>query len=113
MPEPNPNDNILDNQIELPAGGDSSGAVVVDSPLSVSVLEDDMADVPERIHEQALSRLSAAGAQGHEHFVQFSKILDLSYENDRKKVSLTESLGVREVTSKSGQLGMPIAAGTA
>ena len=65
--------------------------------------------VPAEIHEQTLSRMSAAGAQGHEHFVQFSKILDLSYEADRKMVSLVESLGVREVTSKSGQVGMPLA----
>lgn len=70
-----------------------------------------MADVPASVHEQALSRLSSAGASAHEHFVQFGKILDLSYEADRKMVSLTEALGVREVTSKSGQMGIPIAAG--
>ena len=69
-----------------------------------------MSDVPRNIHEQALSRLSAAGAQSHEHFVQFGKILDLAYEGDRKMVSLVESLGVRETTSKSGQIGIPMAA---
>ncbi len=67
-------------------------------------------DVPERIHEQALGRLSSAGAMAHEHFVQFGKILDLAYEGDRKMVSLVESLGVREVTSRSGQIGIPMAA---
>ena len=85
---------------------DSDG--VVEAP-SITIGDDEMADVPSNIHEQMLGRLSAAGAQGHEHFVQFSKILDLSYEADRKMVSLVESLGVREVTSKSGQIGMPLA----
>ena len=70
-----------------------------------------MADVPTNVHEQALSRLSAAGASAHEHFVQFGKILDLSYEADRKMVSLVESLGVREVTSQAGQKGIPGSAG--
>ena len=70
-------------------------------------------DVPPSIHEQALSRLSGAGAQAYEHFVQFNKILDLNYEADRKMVSLVQSLGVREVTSQSGQTGIPLAGGTA
>ncbi len=39
----------------------------------------------------------------------YSKILDYAYEADRKMVSLVESLGVRESTSKSGQIGIPIA----
>lgn len=70
-------------------------------------------DVPASIHEQCLSRLSGAGTLAHENFVQFSHILDLSYEADRKMVSLVESLGVREVTSKSGQAGIPLAGGAA
>lgn len=69
-----------------------------------------MADVPASVHEQTLSRLSSAGALAHENFVQFSHILDLKYETDRHMVSLVESLGVREVTSQSGQLGIPNAA---
>lgn len=70
-----------------------------------------MADVPANIHEQNLTRLSSAGASAHEHFINYAKILDLEYEADRKMVSLVESLGVREVTSKSGHLGVPIAGG--
>lgn len=70
-----------------------------------------MADVPVSIHEQSLSRISQAGTSAHEHFVQFGKILDLAYEADRKMVSLVESLGVREVTSASGQKGIPGAVG--
>jgi len=70
-------------------------------------------DVPTNIHSQALSRLSSAGASAHEHFVQFGKILDLNYEADRKMVSLTEALGVREVTSQSGHTGVPLAGGVA
>jgi hypothetical protein len=69
-----------------------------------------LADVPANIHQQCLSRLSSAGATAHEHFVTFNKILDLNYEADRKMVSLTQALGVREVTSQSGQLGIPNAA---
>lgn len=69
-----------------------------------------MADVPANIHEQMLGRLSSTGASAHEHFVQFGKILDYSYEQDRKMVSLVESLGVREVTSKAGQAGIPASA---
>lgn len=68
-----------------------------------------MADVPANVHEQALGRLSSAGALAHEHFVMFGKVLDYAYEADRKMVSLVESLGVRETTSKSGQIGIPIA----
>lgn len=67
-------------------------------------------DVPANIHEQSLSRLSSVGAQAHEHFQQFNKILDLQYVRERNMVSLVESLGVREVTSQSGQLGIPNAA---
>jgi hypothetical protein len=70
-------------------------------------------DIPDGIQQQCLSRLSGAGTLAHENFVQFSHILDLSYESDRKMVSLVESLGVREVTSKSGQAGIPLAGGAA
>ena len=70
-----------------------------------------MADVPQNIHEQSLSRLSSVGAMAHEHFASFNKILDLNYEIDRKVVSLVQSLGVREVTSQSGQTGVPLAGG--
>jgi hypothetical protein len=70
-----------------------------------------MADVPVSLHEQALARLSGSGAAANEHFVQFGKVLDLSYEMDRKSVSLVQSLGVREVTSQSGQKGIPGSAG--
>lgn len=63
--------------------------------------------IPEALTDQNLGRLASAGLQAHEHFVQFGKILDLSYEQDRKMVSLVESLGVREVTSASAQAGVP------
>ena len=66
--------------------------------------------VPSNLDQQNIARLASAGASAHEHFVQFGKILDLSYEADRKMVSLVEALGVREVTSKSGQVGIPKAA---
>lgn len=97
MPEPNPNDDVLDNVIEIPSSDSDDG-------------DDEMPAVPDALHEQNLGRLAGAGAQAHEHFVQFGKILDLSYEQDRKMVSLVESLGVREVTSQSGQMGIPNAA---
>jgi hypothetical protein len=70
-------------------------------------------DVPTGIQQQALARLSSAGTQAHEHFVTFGKILDLSFEIDRKVVSLPASLGVREVTSQAGQTGIPLAGGIA
>lgn len=81
--------------------------IVATTPTGESQME--VADVPLNVHSQALSRLSSAGASAHEHFIQFSKVLDLSYEQDRKMVSLVESLGVREVTSHAGQQGIPIA----
>lgn len=71
-----------------------------------------VASVPAEIHEQSLARLSAAGTIHAEHVTTYSKVLDLSYEMDRKMVSLVQSLGVREVTSQSGQLGIPNAAQT-
>ena len=63
------------------------------------------------IFESGRGRLLSAGASAHEHFVNYGKILDYAYEADRKMVSLVESLGVRESTSKSGHLGVPIAGG--
>jgi hypothetical protein len=72
-----------------------------------------MADVPVSIHEQSLGRLSAAGTIHAEHVTTYSKVLDLSYEMDRKMVSLVQALGVREVTSQSGQTGIPLAGGVA
>jgi hypothetical protein len=65
--------------------------------------------VRSEIYEQNRGRLLSAGASAHEHFVNYGKILDYAYEADRKMVSLVESLGVRESTSRSGQLGVPIA----
>lgn len=97
---PDPNDGILDNVVDIPTDNSSSSSEG-DSTMATQV--------PSALHEQNLGRLASAGASAHEHFVQFGKILDLSYEQDRKMVSLTESLGVREVTSKSGQLGVPFA----
>jgi hypothetical protein len=67
------------------------------------------ATIPVEVHEQALTRLSFAGAIHGEHVVIFSKILDLNYETDRKRIDLVQATGVREVTSRSGQLGIPIA----
>ena len=69
-----------------------------------------MATLMDAIAEQNGGRLLSAGVSAHEHFVQFGKILDLAYESDRKMVSLVESLGVREATSKSGHEGIPGAA---
>ena len=65
--------------------------------------------VEEQVHQQNLTRIGASGAQAHEHFVTFSKVLDYSYEQGRKLTSLVESLGVREVTSQSGHEGIPVA----
>ena len=88
---------------ELPDGG-------------ATTKEDDMAegqDVPEKLHQTTLSRLDGVAVLHHEHVNIFSKILDLNYEMDRKIVSLAQSLGVREVTSQSGQTGIPLAGGVA
>lgn len=76
-----------------------------------SMSTDGSVTVPSNLDQQNLARIASAGASAHEHFVQFGKILDLAYEADRKMVSLVEALGVRESTSKSGHLGIPIAGG--
>lgn len=65
--------------------------------------------IPAEFHEQCLARLHSAGTIHGEHVVTFSKILDLNYETDRKRIDLVQATGVREVTSRSGQLGIPIA----
>ena len=65
--------------------------------------------VPKNLDQQNVARIASAGATAHEHFVMYGKILDYAYESDRKMVSLVESLGVRETTSKSGQIGIPMA----
>lgn len=102
MPDPDPSDGVLDNVVEVPTGSpDTENDEMGDTST---------AEVPAAIQQQNLGRLAGAGVQAHEHFVTFNKILDLSYEQDRKMVSLTEALGVREVTSESGQAGIPRAA---
>ena len=93
-PEPKLDDNVLDNIVTIP------------NPDNFNK-ENNMAAVPPELHEPNLGRIAGAGASAHEHFVQFGKILDLAYESDRKMVSLVESLGVRESTSRSGQEGIP------
>jgi len=70
-------------------------------------------EIPGPIAEQSASRILAAGTISVEHSTSFNKILDLNYEMDRKQVSLVQALGVREVTSKSGQAGIPLAGGAA
>lgn len=70
-------------------------------------------DINAAIPEQGLSRLLQAGTIHGEHVVTFSKVLDLNYEMDRKTVSLVQALGIREVTSQSGQTGIPLAGGVA
>lgn len=75
--------------------------------------DDEMVVVPSNLDEQNLARIASAGASAHEHFISYGKILDYAYEADRKMVSLVESLGVREATSKSGQMGVPLAGGAA
>lgn len=65
--------------------------------------------VPSNLDQQNVARIASAGASAHEHFVNYGKILDYAYESDRKMVSLVEALGVRESTSRSGQLGIPVA----
>ena len=79
-------------------------------PLPAEGVDEMAVEVPSNLDQQNIARLASAGASAHEHFVQFGKILDLSYEQDRKMVSLVEALGVREVTSKSGQAGIPAGA---
>jgi len=104
MPEPNLEDNVLDNVVEVELESPDNGENSNDG-------ETEMADVPALIHEQNLTRLSQAGIGAHEHHISFAKILDLNYEQDRKVVSLVQALGVREVVSQSGQTGVPLAGG--
>lgn len=94
---PDPTDHILDGVVE----------VVIPADKAEDKGESTM-PMSKEIHEQNLARLAGAGAQSHEHFVTFGKILDLNYEADRKMVSLVESLGVREVTSQSGHTGVGV-----
>lgn len=65
------------------------------------------AEVPEAVAQMGLSRLMDVGQLAHAHNQQFNKILDLSYEMDRKMVSVVQALGIREITSKAGQKGVP------
>lgn len=69
-----------------------------------------MADVPVSIHEQSLSRISAAGSLAAEHATSLAKAQDYGFLLEKNMVSLVQSLGAREVTSQSGQLGIPNAA---
>jgi hypothetical protein len=75
--------------------------------------DEEMADVPVSMHETSLSRLDAVAVLHHEHVNVFSKVLDLMSEERRGLVSLKQSLGVREVTSQSGQQGIPLSGAAA
>jgi hypothetical protein len=99
MPEPDPNDDILDNVVE----------VDVETPNG----DEEMTDIPVSMHEQNLSRIAQAGVAGAEHNQQYNKILDLNYERNRDSVTLAQSLGIREVASQSGQLGIPLSGAAA
>lgn len=68
-----------------------------------------MADVPVSIHEQSLSRISAAGSLAAEHATSLAKAQDYGFLLEKNMVSLVQSLGAREVTSRSGQEGVPLA----
>ena len=70
-------------------------------------------EIPQPIAEQSASRILGAGAKAHEDFITYGTLVHLNYLEEKNMVSLTESLGVREVTSKSGQQGIPIAGGAA
>jgi hypothetical protein len=63
----------------------------------------------DKLHEQVMARIGAAGSLAQEHSVSFAKALDYSYLIVRDIPTLAASLGVREVTSRSGQQGIPIA----
>ena len=82
-------------EIPIEPGGESPTTPEVDMAMD------------QQVHAQNLTRIGASGAAAHEHFVTFGKVLDYSYEQGRKLTSLVESLGVREVTSVSGQMGIP------
>lgn len=72
-----------------------------------------MADVPAALAEQAMARMSATNSNAADHNQTFNKALDYNYEMDRKSLSFRESLGVREATSQSGQLGIPLSGASA
>lgn len=95
-----------------PAEGGTPVLLTINKDGSVQATGDpavSLADVPGNMHQLNISRLEGAGASAHEHFVTFNKILDLGFETDRHVVTLQQALGVREVTSKAGQIGIPIA----
>jgi hypothetical protein len=94
-----PEDDVPTADVVTPGDG-QEGSEVATVPVTV----------PSNLDQQNIARIASAGASAHEHFISFGKILDLAYEADRKMVSLVESLGVREVASRSGQLGIPQAA---
>lgn len=70
-------------------------------------------EIPVALVEQALSQQLAVNSQLAAHNQEFNKILNLNYERGRDIVSLRESLGTREVTSQSGQLGIPMSGAAA
>ena len=66
-------------------------------------------EIPQAICEQAAGRLLQAGSIHAEHTVLHSKSQDQQFQLDQHSISLVQALGVREVTSRSGQAGVPIA----
>jgi len=88
--------------VDVFSPGDGQGDDVMSEGATVTV--------PSNLDQQNLARIASAGASAHEHFITFGTVLDYAYESDRKMVSLVESLGVREVTSASGQAGIPAGA---
>jgi hypothetical protein len=108
-----------DGDLFMLPGDDSLGIPdAVGSPTETSTDgEDAMASeatpIPQALVEQSLGRQLATNSNAADHNQEFNKILNLNYERGRDIVSLRESLGTREVTSQSGQLGIPMAGAAA
>ena len=98
-------------EIDLPDRVDGPDSADSEEPNGDDLMA--ATEVPASVAEQAVARQLSTNSAAADHHQAFNKILDLNYEMDRKIVSLAQSLGVREVTSQSGQAGIPLSGSAA
>lgn len=100
--EPEPHEPTPgDDRAGIPDAADSASIVDGDEEMAAT-------EIPQALVEQAMGRQLSTNSLAADHNQEFNKILNLNYERGRDIVSLRESLGTREVTSQSGQLGIPM-----
>jgi hypothetical protein len=71
-----------------------------DQPFEIPVTGERIVAVDGNLHDQNMSQLAQIGVVAQQNFVTYQKLVDADYLEAKHMVSLTESLGAREVGSR-------------